>query len=53
MSHTREHVVAALKDVFPGENVDDLLMLLDRYSVEDYERERECERVQLGIIHLA
>lgn len=51
MTKTRKDVVAAVQASFPNSDTTTVLGVLDRYGVENYERERE--RVQLAIIALS
>jgi hypothetical protein len=50
MNPPRDWVVTKVRQVFPEENPDDVMEILDLYGVESYERERE--RVQLAILKL-
>ena len=47
---TREAVIEKIRQVFPERKAADILVLLDRYGVEDYHREKA--RVQLAILKL-
>lgn len=51
MIHTRDDVLAAIRDAFPASVRAAILAVLDRYGTESYENERE--RVQLAIIALS
>lgn len=51
MPHLREDVIAAIQKAFPERSWGQVLVLLDTYGVESYERERE--RVQLAILKLS
>jgi hypothetical protein len=51
MPHTRDEVVAVVQKTFPEDAQTRILVLLDSYGVESYERERE--RVQLAILKLS
>ena len=51
MSHSRQEVIAAIEKSFPERDWESVLVLLDVYGVESYERERE--RVQLAILKLS
>ena len=51
MPHTRDEVVAVVRKTFPEISWGRVLVLLDTYGVESYERERE--RVQLAILKLS
>src|SRR5262245_4868784 len=51
MPHSRDDVVAVVQKSFPERSWGRMLVLLDTYGVESYERERE--RVQLAILKLS
>ncbi len=48
---TRQLVCSMAGSLFPDEDVDVVLVILDQYGIETYERERE--RVQLAILKLS
>jgi hypothetical protein len=48
---TRQLVLSKIKRLFPDELEVEVIQTLDKYGVEDYERERE--RVQLAILKLS
>ena len=50
-SYSRDEVIAAIQKGFPEATWGQVLVLLDTYGVESYERERE--RVQLAILKLS
>jgi hypothetical protein len=49
MPHSREEVIAVVQKTFPEDALTRILVLLDSYGVESYER----ERVQLAILKLS
>jgi len=51
MPHSRDEVVAVVRNSFPESAHARVIELLDTYGVESYERERE--RVQLAILKLS
>ena len=51
MAHSRDGVIAVVRETFPESARTNILELLDGYGVESYERERE--RVQLAILNLS
>ena len=51
MAHTRDDVLATIRDTFPESSRPGVLDLLDTYGVESHERERD--RVQLAILQLS
>lgn len=51
MIHTREEVLAAARAMYSENDLTEILVALDRYGEEPYER--EIERVQLAILQLS
>jgi len=51
MNYTQEMVVAAATEIFGPTAVSEVLVTLDSYGTESYER--EVERVRLAILHLS
>lgn len=51
MAHSRDEVIAVIQKTFPESSWERVLVLLDTYGVESYER--EPERVQLAILKLS
>jgi hypothetical protein len=51
MSHSRAHVIDAVRALFPRADTNAILAILDEYGVEPYQREHE--RVQLAILNLS
>ena len=47
---TRDLVIAKIRQLYPGRNIDDVLIILDRYGELDSEKERH--RVHLAILKL-
>ncbi len=50
-TYTRNEVLKALKLMFPNEDQEDILKILDLYGLESQEKEKD--RVQLAIIKLS
>ena len=48
---TRDLVISKVKELFPLEDPDAILEILDRYGLETYERERD--RVQCAVLWLS
>ncbi len=51
MNNAREMIVKKIRQLFPQENGDSVMEILDSYGTEDWEREKE--RVQLAILKLS